>query len=159
MMKWLNITKALNIKTLFILISVGILSFLGMEFVLKMEPCKLCLMQRIPYYTSFAVCILYFIKFINCRFSVILIFLCFLSAFFIAGFHFLVEEHIVGYSCLEISHATTIENLKKEIYNSKANCSIKVNIFGIRIVLLSLLYNLFTLIFCMLVYKKNYINN
>ena len=155
MTKWLGITKTYSIKILFALTLIGILSFLGMEFVLKMEPCKLCLMQRIPYYASFIICILHFLKLIKWRFTVILIFLCFLSAFFIAGFHLLVEEHIIGYSCLEISNATTIESLKNEIYNLKANCSIPISIFGVRIVLLSLLYNLLISTYCIKIYKKS----
>ena len=148
MKKLQNITEVLSVKILFILILVGILSFLTMEFAFKMVPCKLCLIQRIPYYTASFICILFFFKLIKGKIAIILIFLCFLSAFFISGFHFLVEEQMVNFSCTEVSNANSVEELKEEIYNAKPSCLIPITIFGFRITILSLFYNLFILAIC-----------
>ena len=154
MKKLQSITEVLSIKILFILTLFGILSFLTMEFVLKIPPCTLCNMQRIPYYISALICVLFFLRLINGKISILLVLLCFVSAFFIAGFHLLVEEKIIGFACQKALNSQTIEELKNEIYNASPSCSIKIRVFGIRVVLFCLLYNLFVIIIYLKLYKK-----
>lgn len=114
-------------------IVLGIVSFLSLEFIFNLKPCKLCTFQRIPYYIGLFLC------FLNNKRWVAILFL--LNAI-LAGFHFFVEEGVFSFECITNSNINTIEELKSSLY-TQASCSNKAYIFGLRITLLSLFYSLF----------------
>jgi disulfide bond formation protein DsbB len=145
MKRWLDTTKALN-NGLLIFILLGILAFFSLEFVMKMPPCRLCLLQRFPYYFGFLISTLSAFKLIPKRFALWLICIAFLIALGIAIFHILNEEGLIIFTCQKIENSITITDLRKEIYNATSCNEIK-RVFGFRITVLSAIYDAFLAFF------------
>ena len=138
MQKSLNITKDWEFKLLFLACIGGILSFYILEFFFGLRPCELCLIQRIPYFVGFFLCLIHFFKPNKLvKFSLLL---CFLVAVLLSVFQILVEEGIFIYSC-NVVNAETVEELQKLMYKNRPNCLAKQSIFGLRVTFLALFYN------------------
>ena len=79
-------------KIIFIISVVAIISAFYIEYILGHQPCKLCLIERIPYVLSVILVILkYFFK-NNEKFIILLLFLVFAFSFIIAFYHFGIEQ-------------------------------------------------------------------
>ena len=135
--------------TLSFIVFLGIASFLTLEFYFKMPPCTLCKLQRIPYYLSGILCIfsLLFPKIFTEKLLANFVFLLFLIAFFIAGFHIFVEDKLLVFSCNSEIIANNVDELQQALLQKKPECSSKAYIFGARITILSLSFNVFILLF------------
>ncbi len=152
-----DITGALSVKILFILILLAILGFFTMEFVFKLQPCELCKLQRIPYFIALVLCALCFVRLINPNITLILLLMCFFVAFCLGIFHLLVEEGVFSFNCTNVIIFDNIEDLKRAIYAKGASCNIKSKFFGLRVSMLSILYSIFLLsvsLFCFFVNKN-----
>ena len=142
---WLNI--------LFILSIIAITSALVAEFFFDLEPCKMCLKQRYPYYVIIFLVILFYI-FKQTKNIWLFIFsqIALLYGFFYAVWHVGIEQKILPgpASCSGIlSQTDSIQNLKQQITNQAiVNCSeITWAVFGLSAATLNALLLLFFLIF------------
>ena len=142
---WLNI--------LFILSIIAITSALVAEFFFDLEPCKMCLNQRYPYYVIIFLIILFYI-FKQTKNIWLFIFsqIALLYGFFYAVWHVGIEQKILPgpASCSGIlSQTNSIQNLKQQITNQAiVNCSeITWAIFGLSAATLNALLLLFFLTF------------
>jgi disulfide bond formation protein DsbB len=139
------ITQTLSVKTLLIFILLGIFAFFILEFGFKLQPCKLCLIQRIPYYIALA-CVLI----LPPKPAIYCVLACFIFAFCVAIFNILVEEGLITYTCNSLETAETITDLKRQIYSALPECTLKPKIWGMRITILSALYSLLLILTCIL---------
>ena len=142
---WLNI--------IFILSIIAIVSALVAEFFFNLEPCKMCLKQRHPYYAIIFLIILSYI-FRQTKNIWLFIFsqIALLYGFFYAVWHVGIEQKILPgpASCSGIlSQTDSIQNLKQQITNQAiVNCSeITWAVFGLSAATLNALLLLFLLIF------------
>ena len=142
---WLNI--------LFILSIIAITSALVAEFFFDLEPCKMCLKQRYPYYVIIFLIILFYI-FKQTKNIWLFIFsqIALLYGFFYAVWHVGIEQKILPgpASCAgTLSQTNSIQNLKQQITNQAiVNCSeITWAVFGLSAATLNALLLLFFLIF------------
>jgi disulfide bond formation protein DsbB len=143
------IIQTLGVKWLLILILFGIMAFFTLEFGFELKPCKLCILQRIPYYIAL-LCVLV----LPPRYAIYPVLACFICAFFIAIFNIAVEEGVVNYVCNSSKNADTIESLRSYIYNTLPECTLKSKIFGMRVTILSLIYDLILILSCVFLIKR-----
>ena len=88
----LKIEKSSYIKLIFCISFLTIVSAYFIEYVLGYQPCKLCLIERIPYVLSLIVLsINYKLKKIE-KFSSILLILIFIFSLIISIYHFGIEQ-------------------------------------------------------------------
>ena len=142
---WLNI--------LFILSIIAITSALVAEFFFDLEPCKMCLNQRYPYYVIIFLIILFYI-FKQTKNIWLFIFsqIALLYGFFYAVWHVGIEQKILPgpASCSgTLSQTNSIQNLKQQITNQAIiNCSdITWAVFGLSAATLNTILLLFLLVF------------
>ena len=142
---WLNI--------LFILSIIAITSALFAEFFYDLEPCKMCLKQRHPYYAIiFLIILFYFFRQAKNIWLFVLCQIALLYGLFYAAWHVGIEQKILPgpASCSGIlSQTDSIQNLKQQITNQAiVNCSeITWAVFGLSAATLNALLLLFFLIF------------
>ena len=107
----------INVDQKKLVISIGLYSFFGLFFAFYFQyienypPCKLCLYQRIPYYISIIITLLYALNVFDKRILISLLGLNFLSSFMISGFHFGVEQKFWEYSSGCTSNIDSFENI------------------------------------------------
>ena len=74
-------------------------------------PCELCIYQRIPYFVAIFVGIFYLVIPVKDVILLRMLFLIFLSSFFISGFHFGVENDLWEYKSACSSGTNDFENI------------------------------------------------
>ncbi len=153
MQKSQNIIQTLSSKLVLILVLLGILAFLTLQFKLGYAPCQICSIARVPYFLA-----VFALPFFPARLSFPFVILCFIFAVCVGIFHILVEEGVIDFTCNAVSQAVSIEEIKREIMNSKPECSLKPKIFGVRITFLSLFYHTTILVFAIIGLGKTFKN-
>ena len=142
---WLNI--------LFILSIIAITSALVAEFFFDLQPCKMCLKQRYPYYVIIFLATLFYIFKQNKNIWLFIFSqIALLYGFFYAVWHVGIEQKILPgpASCTgTLSQTNSIQNLKQQITNQAiVNCSeITWAVFGLSAATLNSLLLLFFLTF------------
>jgi disulfide bond formation protein DsbB len=152
---------ALNLILLFSIFA--ILAAYFIQYVLKHQPCNLCLIERIPYITSIiiiSIC-LFFKKFE--KISLGILSLIFFSGFLIAFYHFGIEQSFITESLVcelniqnnDLSKEALLNQLKEGSVSCK---DITFKIFGLSLatfnIFISLILSVIT-IKLFLIYEKN----
>lgn len=138
---------------LFALSTIAICSALIAEFFFDLEPCKMCLKQRHPYYAIIILLIIsYFFKNINKILLFVLSELAIIYGLFYAIWHVGVEKNILPgpASCSgKLSNTNSIQSLKEQINNqSIISCSdISWTIIGLSAATINSILLLLILIF------------
>ena len=147
---------------IFILSIIAIVSALVAEFFFDLDPCKMCLKQRHPYYAIIFLIILSYI-FRQTKNIWLFIFsqIALLYGFFYAVWHVGIEQKILPgpASCSGIlSQTDSIQNLKQQITNQAiVNCSeITWAVFSLSAATLNTLLLLFLLIFNTIFIVQNF---
>ena len=121
------------------------------QYYLYIEPCRLCIYQRIPYWiillTSAAVLLQKECTLTIKKISYIILLLCILSSIIISFFHIGVENNwfIYNSTCsLNISHTYTFEQYKAAIEQAEpVLCNVKSNTFlGLTMPSYNFIYNI-----------------
>ena len=133
------------------------------EYVLKHQPCNLCLIERIPYISSIIIIsICLFTKKFE-KLSLIILSLIFFSATLIASYHFAIEQGFVKESLVcdlnnknnNLSKEALLNQLKKMPVSCK---DVTFRIFGLSLATFNILINLIlgvTTTKLFLIYEKN----
>ena len=129
-------------KMIFGFILLTIISFFSLEFIFLLKPCELCLWQRLPYYLSLIIIIL-FKK--NKKISLSLLLITFICAIGLSVFHILVEQNIFSFTCTVQENYLNIEDLLQGLKNAKPDCTLMPKFLGIRVTFLALMMNAFML--------------
>ena len=151
------------IKLIFILSLIAILSALIAEYLFNLQPCKMCIYQRFPYY--FIICIIllfYFLKKTESLFLYLLIELSIFYGLFYSTWHVGIEQKIFNgpsgcSTSLNLSSST--KDLKEQILNQDiVSCSeITWTLLGLSAATINLILMIFFIYFnTIYIYRKLY---
>ncbi len=139
---------------------ISILSAVYIEFVLKINPCTLCIYQRIPYIFSIFICFLGYYN-NNVFFWLYLLFLTFFISVVLSGYHVGIENNIFKeFSGCTNNNINLIdkEELLKSLNYSRPSCkNISFKILGFSLASINLIISSIISIYIFLVikYEKN----
>tara|TARA_Y100001970_G_C14031880_1_gene749075 strand:- start:159 stop:638 length:480 start_codon:yes stop_codon:yes gene_type:complete len=88
------------------------------EYVLKHQPCSLCLIERVPYFFSIILIIFFFIFKSNQKIILLVLSINFLLAFIISFYHFGIEQGIFNDSIVCKIEAFSQDLSKEELLKS-----------------------------------------
>ena len=152
------------ILNLIMLFSVfAIISAYFIQYVLKHQPCNLCLIERIPYFISIIVILFCLLTKKFEKLSLIILSLIFFSATLIAFYHFGIEQGFFNESSVcglnSLGNELTKEALLNQLKKMPVNCKdVTFEIFGLSLATFNIFINLIlgvitTKLF--LIYEKN----
>ena len=159
----LKIEKSSYIKLIFCISFLTIVSAYFIEYVLGYQPCKLCLIERIPYVLSLIVLsINYKLKKIE-KFSSILLILIFIFSLIISIYQFGIEQGFFQESMIcNIENSSNIlskEQLLEELQKKTVSCKdVTFRIFGFSLTTINILLSLILIILSIKIfisYEKN----
>ena len=159
----LKIEKSSYIKLIFCISFLTVVSAYFIEYVLGYQPCKLCLIERIPYVLSLIVLsINYKLKKIE-KFSSILLILIFIFSLIISIYHFGIEQGFFQESMIcNIENSSNIlskEQLLEELQKKTVSCKdVTFRIFGFSLTTINILLSLILIILSIKIfisYEKN----
>jgi len=148
------------LKTIFFISLISILSALFIEYVLRHQPCNLCLIQRIPYGLSIILISLnYFLK-KNEKFIILLLILVFSFSFIISFYHFGIEQGFFKESAVcglkNVTEIISKDEILKQLQAKTVSCKdVTFRIFGFSLTTFNILISLI-LVFLLVKIFKNY---
>ncbi len=154
----------LNLKKIYLLVFIisiiSIFSAIYIEFVLNVNPCTLCIYQRIPYLVSIFIC---FLGYYNNKFFfwLYLLLLTFLISAILSGYHVGIENNVFKeFSGCTNDNINLInkEELLKSLNYSRPNCkNISFKILGLSLASINLIISslISVLILSLIKYEKN----
>ena len=146
---------------IFFISLISIISALYIEYVLKYQPCKLCIYQRLPYLTAIFVSFIGFNYSSNDKILIVTMMIFTLSAL-LSGYHFGIENSIFDEfsACTNgssdiLNKSKLLESLNK---NMPVNCKdATFKILGISLAAINTIFSILIVIFSIrtLTYEKN----
>ena len=123
------------LKIVFIISIISIISAYFIEYVLGHQPCKMCLIERIPYGLSIFIIILNYIASKNEKFLILLLVLIFSFSFLISIYHLGIEQGIFEESRLcvlkNIDEIITKDEVLEQLNKNYVSCKdVTFRIFG-----------------------------
>jgi len=140
--------KNKTIFNLILLFSVfALITAYFIQYVLKHQPCNLCLIERIPYFFSIIVTSIYLFTTKFEKLSLIILSLIFFSATLIAFYHFGIEQEFIKESLVcdlniennNLSKEALLNQLKKMPVSCK---DVTFKIFGLSLATINIFINL-----------------
>ena len=151
-----------NFYFIILIISIiSIISALYIEYILRYEPCKLCIYQRLPYIAAIFISFIGFNYSSNDKIIIILIMIFVLSAI-ISGYHFGIENNLFDGLPACVNDSLDISNKSKLL--ESLNQSMPVNckdatfkILGVSLAAINTILSVLIVIFSIrtLIYEKN----
>jgi disulfide bond formation protein DsbB len=146
---------------IFFISLISIIFALYIEYVLKYQPCKLCIYQRLPYLTAIFVSFIGFNYSNNDKILIVTIMIFTLSAI-LSGYHFGIENNIFDELSACASGSSDILNKSKLLEslnkNMPVNCKdATFKILGISLAAINTIFSILIVIFSIrtLAYEKN----
>ena len=136
------------ILNLIMLFSVfALISAYFIQYVLKHQPCNLCLIERIPYFISIIVILFCLLTKKFEKLSLIVLSLIFFSAALIAFYHFGIEQGFFNESSVcglnSLGNELTKEALLNQLKKMPVNCKdVTFEIFGLSLATFNIFINL-----------------
>ena len=150
-----NIFNKNLLHFVFLLSLIILISAYFIEFILGYEHCKLCLIQRIPYYFILLFSLIFIFIKKNEKFFIKSIFVFFIIGLIVSFYHVGIEQNIFNESlvCLNLLDSTnSTEDLLKNLQINNKSCKdVDFKIFGISLATINLLISLFMAI---ILFKK-----
>ena len=158
-----NFKTEFYLKLILIISLVSIISAYFIEYILGHQPCRLCLIERIPYGLSIILITLnYFFK-QNEKFIILLLILTFFFSFAISIYHLGIEQGLIEESTVcglkDMTGIISKDEILKQLQEKAVSCKdVTFRIFGlsltsINIILSLILITLLTKIY--ISYEKN----
>ena len=146
---------------IFFISLISIIFALYIEYVLKYQPCKLCIYQRLPYIAAIFVTLIGFNYSNNDKILIVTIMIFTLSAI-LSGYHFGIENNIFDELSACASGSSDILNKSKLLEslnkNMPVNCKdATFKILGISLAAINTIFSILIVIFSIrtLTYEKN----
>ena len=146
----IKMTKQINKKFIFSILvftSLILVSAFIIEHRLGHKPCKLCLYERIPYFLSMLLIIkMLFIKKYE-RFTLLILFLVFISSTVLAFYHFGIEqgffEESIACTTRDALDILTKEQLLEQLKQNTISCKeVGFRIFGLSLAAINTIFSL-----------------
>ena len=142
---------------IFIISLLSLLTALYIEFILKYEPCKLCIYQRIPYLIAIFITILGISYYKNLIWLYALL-IVFFSSFLLSGYHFGVEQEIFkefsGCTANSINILDKNELLKSLTTEVKSCKNVEFRILGLSLASINFLLSFLIFVLILKVIKN-----
>ena len=147
------------LKIIFLISLISIISAYFIEYILKHQPCSLCLIERIPYGLSIILIISNYVFRKNEMFIILLLILLFAFSFIISFYHFGIEQGFFEESAVcGIKNASDIiskEELLKQLQVKTISCKdVTFRIFGFSLTTFNIIVSLFLLILLTKIFKN-----
>ena len=147
------------LKIIFLISLISIISAYFIEYILKHQPCSLCLIERIPYGLSIILIISNYVFRKNEQFIILLLILIFAFSFIISFYHFGIEQGFFEESAVcGIKNASDIiskEELLKQLQVKTVSCKdVTFRIFGFSLTAFNIIVSLFLLILLTKIFKN-----
>ena len=141
----------------------ALISAYFIQYVLKHQPCNLCLIERIPYFISIIVILFCLLTKKFEKLSLIILSLIFFSASLIAFYHFGIEQGFFYESSVcglnSLGNELTKEALLNQLKKMPVNCKdVTFEIFGLSLATFNIFINLILGVITIklfLIYEKN----
>ena len=154
-----NLKIETYLKIIFLISLISIISAYFIEYILKHQPCSLCLIERIPYGLSIILIISNYVFRKNEKFIILLLILIFAFSFIISFYHFGIEQGFFEESAVcGIKNASDIiskEELLKQLQVKTVSCKdVTFRIFGFSLTTFNIIVSLFLLILLTKIFKN-----
>ena len=147
----LNLKIEIYLKFIFIVSLVSLISAYFIELVLGHQPCNLCLIERIPYALCIGILIFNYIIKKDQKFIILLLNIIFSFSFFLAVYHFGIEQGFFEESSVcglkSGSEIISKEDLLKQLQVKIISCKdVTFRIFGFSLTSINMILNLILII-------------
>ena len=146
-------------KIIFFISSISIISAYFIEYILGYQPCRLCLIERIPYGLSMILILLSYIFKRKEKFIIILLVLIFGFSVILSFYHFGIEEGFFDESLVcGLKNASEIfskDEILKQLQTKTVSCKdVTFRIFGFSLTTLNMALNLILTVFLTKIFKN-----
>tara|TARA_E500000178_G_scaffold73633_1_gene71432 strand:+ start:94 stop:579 length:486 start_codon:yes stop_codon:yes gene_type:complete len=154
-----NLKIEIYLKIIFIISLVSIISAYFIEYILGHQPCRLCLIERIPYGLSIILITFnYFFKKKE-KFIILLLILTFFFSFAISVYHLGIEQGLFEESAVcGLKDSTGIiskEEILKQLQEKTVSCKdVTFRIFGLSLTSINILLSLMLIILLTKIYNS-----
>ena len=146
-------------KIIFFISSISIISAYFIEYILGYQPCRLCLIERIPYGLSMILILLSYIFKRKEKFIIILLVLIFGFSVILSFYHFGIEEGFFDESLVcGLKNASEIfskDEILKQLQTKTVSCKdVTFRIFGFSLTSLNMVFSLILTVFLTKIFKN-----
>ena len=146
-------------KIIFFISSISIISAYFIEYILGYQPCRLCLIERIPYGLSMILILLSYIFKRKEKFIIILLVLIFGFSVILSFYHFGIEEGFFDESLVcgfkNASEILSKDEILKQLQTKTVSCKdVTFRIFGFSLTTLNMALNLILTVFLTKIFKN-----
>ena len=146
-------------KIIFFISSISIISAYFIEYILGYQPCRLCLIERIPYGLSMILILLSYIFKRKEKFIIILLVLIFGFSVILSFYHFGIEEGFFDESLVcglkNASEILSKDEILKQLQTKTVSCKdVTFRIFGFSLTTLNMALNLILTVFFTKIFKN-----
>ena len=139
-------------KIIFFISSISIISAYFIEYILGYQPCRLCLIERIPYGLSMILILLSYIFKRKEKFIIILLVLIFGFSVILSFYHFGIEEGFFDESLVcGLKNASEIfskDEILKQLQTKTVSCKdVTFRIFGFSLTTLNMVFSFILTVF------------
>ncbi len=156
----LNYKINTNLKIIFLVSLIALISAFFIEFSLGHKPCNLCLLQRIPYVLSIILILLIFFLKQNEKFIILLLIIIFSFSLLLSFYHYGIEQGIFEESAVcrvkNVSEIISKEEILKQLQAITISCKdVTFRIFGFSLTTFNMVVSL-TFIILLIKIFNNY---
>ena len=148
-----EINKTITLKLIFLISIIALSSAFFIEYILGHQPCKLCVLERIPYLLAIIIITLNY-KFIHIeKYLILLLILIFLAATILSLYHLGIEQGFIEESLVcDLKNGSNLlskEDILEQLQEKNVNCKdVTFKILGLSLtsynILISLLITIST---------------
>ena len=146
-------------KIIFFISSISIISAYFIEYILGYQPCRLCLIERIPYGLSMILILLSYIFKRKEKFIIILLVLIFGFSVILSFYHFGIEEGFFDESLVcglkNASEILSKDEILKQLQTKTVSCKdVTFRIFGFSLTTLNMVFSFILTVFLTKIFKN-----
>ena len=154
-----NLKTEIYLKIIFLFSFIALISAFFIEYVLRHQPCNLCLIERIPYGLSIMIIIAIFLIKKNQKFLILLLILTFIFSLAISFYHFGIEQGFFRESSVcgvkSLTGSIIKEDLLKQLSEKTISCKdVTFRIFGLSLTSINIVISLLFIITLLKIFKK-----
>ncbi len=151
--------KKTYFKIVFLISFISIISAYFIEYVLGHQPCKLCLIERIPYGLAMVLIIIYSVLEKNEQFIILLLIFIFSFSLIISFYHFGIEQGFFDEATIcglnGSSNITSKEELLKQLQTKNISCKdVTFKIIGFSLTVFNMFISLLLLTLLIKIFKN-----
>ena len=154
-----EINKTITLKLIFLISIIALSSAFFIEYVLGLQPCNLCILERIPYLLALIIIVLNY-KFINLeKYFILSLILIFLAAIILSLYHLGIEQGFIEESLVcDLKNGSNLlskEDILRQLQEKNVSCkNVTFKILGLSLTS----YNIIISILIVYITTKTYLS-